>query len=152
METSGYIDAASYIECQQIQIYDGNQNQLYIGPRCSNNWDWIMLGHFSDAYCLTPYTDLDHENVLGLPYQPLSHTYNADGNNCLSCEEYVYKGGENDPANGHRTEMVKTMQMISNKMCEPVYSGAAKFESICGIDAFVQRNQDEQYYRNQVKN
>ncbi|KAL3906699.1 MAG: hypothetical protein SGILL_009168 [Bacillariaceae sp.] len=176
LENNGYVDAADYIECQQVEMNgnnngdnnenggedqendDANQNQLYIGPRCSNNGDRIMLGLFSDEECLTPYTDLDVEDALGseVSYQLLSHTYNADGNNCLSCKEYVYDGGDDDAANGNNNNQQDGNDQQDaddvNEMCEKVYDEAAKCESIYGIDAFVQGNREDRDYENQVEN
>mmetsp|Transcript_276 Transcript_276/g.457 ORF Transcript_276/g.457 Transcript_276/m.457 type:complete len:393 (-) Transcript_276:13-1191(-) len=156
LEANGYVDAADYLECQQLQMNnddDGNQNgndddnQLYIGPRCSNNGDRIMIGLFSDEYCLSPYTNVTAEEMLGynISYHLLSHTYNADGNNCLSCAE---TGDENDDNNGNDQQDADDV----NEMCERVYEGAGKCESIHGIDGFVQANREDQDYENQVEN
>ena len=173
LEANGYVDAADYIECQQLQMNnngdenqneaegqendDGNQNQLYIGPRCSSNGDRIMLGLFSDEDCLSPYTDMDVEDALGyqISYQLLAHTYNADGNNCLSCNENIYDGFDDDAvANGNNQQNGNDEQDADdvNEMCERVYGEAAKCESIYGIDAFVQVNREERDYENQVEN
>lgn len=167
LETNGYVNAADYLECQQVQMNnngdggeengqnqeagDDQNNQLYIGPRCSSNGDRIMLGLFEDEYCLTPYTKLSPEDVLGynISYQLLSHTYNADGNNCLSCKEYVDEDDEaNDQADANDQQDADDV----NEMCERVYGQAAKCESIYGIDAFVQSNREDRDYENQVMN
>lgn len=170
LEANGYIDAADYIECQQVQMNDNqneeagegdddrNQNQLYIGPRCSNSGDRILIGLFSDEDCLTPYTDISPEEALGynISYHLLSHTYNADGSNCLSCKEYVYDNGDDDAnGNGNNNQQDGNDQQDAddvNEMCERVYGDAAKCESIYGIDAFVQMNREEGTYENQVEN
>lgn len=175
LEANGYVNAANYLECQQVQVNNGNNNnnnqegdeqngdngedqqadddglQLYIGPRCSSNGDRIMLGLFDDEYCLTPYTNLSPEDVLGynISYQLLSHTYDADGSNCLSCKEYV---DENEEANNQADQNDQQDADDVNEMCERVYERAAKCESIYGIDAFVQSDREDKDYGNQAMN
>ena len=180
-EAYGYVDAANYIECQQIEMNnnnnngddavaaendegdqqnedDGNQFQLYIGPRCSSNGDQITLGLFSDEYCLEPYTELSPEDVLGynISYQLLSHTYDTNGNNCLSCKEYNENGNDDDANNGNQDDGNNGNDQQDaddvNEMCERVYGSAAKCESIYGIDGFVQGNREDGDYENQVEN
>jgi hypothetical protein len=95
LEARGYIDASDYVECQQLNIEngnDGNQNedekeeeqdggqeeqddgqgrrldenlQLYIGPRCSSSGKSIKIGVFADENCWEPVDDADVEELLG---------------------------------------------------------------------------------------
>jgi hypothetical protein len=166
LESNGYVSAADYLECQQVpmnnneegddaidqdQEADNGQLQLYIGPRCSNNGARIMLGLFEDEYCLTPYTKLSPEVVLGynISYDLLSHTYDASGSNCLSCKEYV---DEDEEANNQAAANDQQDADDVNEMCERIYEQAAKCESIHGIDAFVQSKREDNAYGNQVMN
>ncbi|KAG7364599.1 hypothetical protein IV203_037801 [Nitzschia inconspicua] len=172
MEANGYVNAANYLECQQVQMNSNNndneddnehgndaenqqryddQIQLFIGPRCSSNGDRIMLGLFEDEYCLIPYTALSAEDVLGynISYQLLSHTYDADGTNCLSCKENVDRDEEaNNQADGNDQQDADDV----NEMCEQVYNRAAKCESIYGIDGFVQSDREDKNLGNQAMN
>jgi hypothetical protein len=166
LAANGYVDAANYLECQQVQMNnnqndqedgqdqqaDDDQVQLYIGPRCSSNGDRIMIGLFEDQYCLTPYTEQTPEDVLGynISYHLLSHTYDADGSNCLSCKEYV---DENDDQADNQADANDQQDADDvNEMCERVYGQAAKCESIYGIDGFVQSKREDKDYGNQVMN
>lgn len=169
LAASGYVDAANYLACQQVNIQnfyydddgaaadnqdeadnqdggddDGYQLQLYIGPRCSSSGNRILLGLFWDQYCLKPYTEITPEEVLGynISYSMLQHTLSTDGTNCLSCEEQADDNNANDEADADYV----------NEMCEVVYADAAKCESIYGIDAFVQSNRADGNQENQVEN
>ena len=152
LENSGYVDAADYVECQALEMNNNNQAnngddefQLYIGPRCSQDGNRILIGLFTDENCLDPYTDEEPEDYLGakLSYHLLSHTYQRDGNVCLSCME--------DPEDENEADAED--EDLVNEMCEDVYNIAAKCESKNGLTGgFIQMNLDEGDYQNQVEN
>jgi hypothetical protein len=145
LEAMGYVDAAQYIECQQLDWADDDGLQLYIGPNCSSGGEKIQIGLFSDQNCWEPYTDLDVEEVLGakLSYHVMSHASVNDGNVCLSCQENDEDANEADQADYDDV----------NEMCENLYYAAAKCESTTGIQGgFIQVNREEQDYENQVEN
>jgi hypothetical protein len=119
-----------------------------------------LLGLFSDEHCSEPYTDLSPDNVLGynISYHLFSHTYDVNGNTCLSCKEYDNNGNydekddDDDNDGDHRNENDKQDADAVNEMCEQVYGSAAKCESIYGIDGFIQDNRQDGDYENQVEN
>ena len=174
LEANGYIDAANFIQCQKLQMNygddgagvdddggnaqgdqgrnrkldqagdDGNQLQLYIGPRCSRDGTRVLIGLFSDEDCLDPYTTADPEDFLGgkLSYHLMAHTSSNDGEYCLSCMESDEDANADDEADGDDV----------NQMCENLYNEAAKCESKYGLNGFVDKNREEGDYENQVEN
>ena len=154
LENSGYVDAANFVQCQQLEMNNANGNannngddgfQLYIGPRCSQDGNRILIGLFSDEECLDPYTDEDPEDYLGakISYHLLSHTYQENGSVCLSCMEDPDDENDGDAQDADYV----------NEMCEEVYNLAAKCESKNGLTSgFIQMNLDDGDYENQVEN
>jgi hypothetical protein len=155
LEATGYVDAANYIECQQLELNnddDQNDNQgdddgysMYIGPRCSADGDRVLLGLFSDEYCLEPYLYAEPEEYLNanISYHLLAHTTSNDGSVCLSCAE-----SDEDQENDNDQQDADDV----NEMCENVYNEAAKCESKYGIDGFIQVNREEEQFENQAEN
>jgi hypothetical protein len=164
LEANGKIDASNYLQCQKIQIDDGNDNDeddviVYIGPQCSQDSASILLGVFSDENCRVPTDSFDIATVLGATpsYHIVATTYSSTSNECLSCMEYA-DNNENQQADQWDNDQV-------NQMCERLYDEAAKCESDTGLDVgFIQtmRKQEQQnehennnnnmYYSNQVEN
>jgi hypothetical protein len=167
LATDGKVDASDYIQCQKVQIEDGNDNAeddviVYVGPRCSQDSSSILLGVYSDANCVVPTSSIDIETVLGATpsYHILANTYSSKDNQCLSCIENTDEN-ENVQADQWDDDNV-------NQMCEQLYDESAKCESDTGLDVgFIQtmRKQEEQnnnehgnnnnkymYYSNQVEN
>lgn len=153
LESSGYVDAANFVQCQKLDIDNGgngNNNgddevQLYIGPRCSQDGNRILIGLFNDEDCLDPYTDEDPEDYLGaqISYHLLSHTYQEDGTLCLSCMEDPDDENDGDAQDADYV----------NEMCEDIYNLAAKCESKNGLTGgFIQMNLEEGDFQNQVEN
>jgi hypothetical protein len=147
LEANGYVDAADYIECQQVVVQsdDDANNQLYIGPRCSKDSSEILIGLFTDEDCLEPYYDQEVEDVLGmkLSYHILASVQSNTDSTCISCKEDDSNGNENDAADYDDV----------NEMCENIYQTSGKCESIYGLDGgFVQMNRQEKDYENQVEN
>jgi hypothetical protein len=148
LEANGLIDAADYTTCQLWQPVEGNadgQPYYYVGPRC-NSGNSIDIGVFSDQNCWEPVDDVDIEDLLGakLSYHLLRHTSSSTDKVCLACAEGAYAAdADQDAADGDNV----------NEMCENLYDGAAKCESKTGLEnGFVQVNQAEQEYENQVEN
>jgi len=126
---------------------DGYEFQLYIGPRCSQSGNRVMLGLFYDQYCLTPFTDLKPEKVLGyeISYAMLQHTLATDGSNCLSCkeedEEDQQDANNNNNNNNNADANDRADADNVNEMCEVVYTDAGKCETKYGIEGgFIQTN------------
>lgn len=177
LEATGYVDAANYVQCQQLGNGDDNENNnnegeesaddenaaaaVYIGPRCSKSGTQIRIGLFSDANCLVPMNDLNITTVLGATpsYHLLANTYSTTDNYCLSCKEAADEDGNND---NHQNDQWDDDSV--NEMCENLYNGAAKCESETGLTAgFIQtvrneqdnnekENNGKQVYSNQVEN
>jgi hypothetical protein len=153
LEANGYVDASNYIECQQLELDNGDDDdendgdddfQLYIGPRCSSDGSKILIGLFSDEYCLEPYTEAEPEDYLGynISYHLLAHTNSNDGAYCLSCQESEEDKNQNDEDDADDV----------NEMCEELYGEAAKCESKYGLDGFIQDSREDGEYENQVEN
>ncbi|CAB9517137.1 expressed unknown protein [Seminavis robusta] len=148
LENNGYVDAAQFVECQELEYGDDDGLQLYIGPTCSSGGDKIAVGLFSDENCWEPYTDLDVEEVLGgkLSYHLLSHASKDEGTVCLTCLE------SNDDEDEQNDQDQADYDDV-NEMCENLYYAAAKCESKTGLEGgFVQTNREDQDYENQVEN
>lgn len=149
LEASGYVDAANYIQCQQLNIDKGEDDEeaviVYAGPRCSKSGTQIRIGLFADANCLVPIENLNITTVLGatLSYHLLANTYSTTDNYCLSCAENVDEEGDN-MNDKYDADNV-------NEMCEKLYNGAAKCESDTGLtNGFIQTARDrydEEYNR-----
>lgn len=164
LAANGYIDAANYIQCQMLEINNGNdagdanqngqarfledqndeQLELYIGPRCSNDGSKVLLGLFTDADCLEPYTEAEPEDFLNgrLSYHTMTHASSNDGTYCLSCMENNDNANEEDQADGDNV----------NEMCERIYDESAKCESKYGLYGFVDKNREEGDHENQIEN
>ena len=154
MATNGYVDASQYTTCTKTDYVgenndEGENQNVYVGPMCSNNGKSIVIGVFADQYCWEPILDLDPADVLGskLSYQLLDQVVSPsdDANNeCLSCLENSNDGNANDQADGD----------LVNEMCEDVYNAAAKCESIYGLETgFINTNRKEdKEFENQVEN
>ena len=148
LEANGYVDASNYIQCQQVNGGDDDNdggNAIYIGPKCSKTQNEIVIGLFTDAYCLEPYYDKDVEDVIGakLSYYILANIQSSDGSVCLSCAENADNQNQND-ANDYDNV---------NEMCEELYASSGKCESKYGLEGgFIQTNYDNGNYENQVEN
>jgi hypothetical protein len=167
LEANGKIDASDYLQCQKVQIEDGNDNDednviVYVGPQCSQDSASILLGVFLDENCLVPTSTIDIATALGATpsYHIVATTYTSTSNECISCMENVENNEENADADQWDSDQV-------NKLCERLYDEAAKCESDTGLDVgFIQtmRKQEEEnehnnnnnnnnnYYSNQVEN
>ena len=157
MEANGYIDASKYIQCQKLELNDGEEGrrlednqadeeqlQLYIGPRCSHDGSRVLIGLFTDDECLEPYTDAQVQSVLQgeLSYYKMAHTAGNTGAYCLSCKESDEDQNEADMADEDDV----------NEMCERVYDQSAKCESKYGLYGFVEKNREDRDFENQIEN
>ena len=161
----GYVDASQYIQCQQIDVVANNnaddegdgddeaeEQQLYIGPKCSANGRRIYIGLFTDEDCSVKYELPEHkttQDIIGfkLWYGTLSPAYDhtsSTSSGCMSCaEDRDGDGNQND--NNDADDV--------NEMCEELYAAAGKCESKHGISSgFVQTNREDGEYENQAEN
>ena len=163
MASNGYVDASQYSTCTKMDYVresnddqNGEHNQqnqqVYVGPMCTNNGQAIVIGVFADQYCWEPISDLNAEDVLGykLSYHILDQVVapsvdatSSTSNACLSCMENSNSENANDQADGDNV----------NEMCEDVYNAAAKCESIYGLETgFINMHRSDKVYENQVEN
>ena len=156
LEDNGYVDASEYIECNKADVegYDDDDMNIYIGPRCSSDGSKIYIDIFQDENCWEPLELPDGqtvEDVIGynISYHILKNTYSGDPSDCLSCAE------ERDDQNDDQNEDDEEDQDEDNinEMCEGLYDLSAKCESIHGIPyGLIQMNQEEEDDENQVEN
>jgi hypothetical protein len=152
----GYVDAANYVECQQLERQgdddnggEGDGTTLYVGPRCSYDGTKIVIGVFSDEYCVEPVSGANVEELLNakLSYHLFgSHMYSSnDSRVCLSCAEADDEEDQNENDQNDADDV--------NEMCENLYNSAAKCESKTGLEyGFIQTAKDNDQYENQVEN
>lgn len=166
---NGYVEASQYIQCQQIDVvannddndnagdeHEGNneaeQQQLYIGPKCSANGRRIYIRLFTDEDCSVKYELPEHKtmkDIIGfkLWYGTLSATYDhtsSTSSGCISCaEDRDGDGNQNDNSDADEV----------NEMCEELYDAAGKCETKHGIsEGFMQTNREDGNYQNQAEN
>ena len=164
MEANGYVDASQYIQCQQLggnnnegegeqeqggeqDAADDDASAIYIGPRCSDNGQRIIIGLFSDAYCEEPMSDMTVQEALGgapLSYHLLGHVGSASSTqSCLSCKE-------NGDANDNQNDQNDADDV--NEICEGLYDAAAKCETYTGIQyGFMQTARQNGQDENQLE-
>jgi hypothetical protein len=147
LEALGYVDASNYIECQKVQSKDNGddqQQQLYIGPLCSDGGSSVLIGLFTDKYCDVPYTGQTVEQVLDakISYHLISNSYSNDGSTCLSCKE----PDEDDKKKKDDKDQADLDDV--NQMCETLYTKAAKCESPNGLHIYFAQTSKEN--QNQV--
>lgn len=152
MEDYNYVDAADYIECQELDIAENDADdggdddedlQLYVGPRCSADGSRIVLDVFSDENCWELYEQggADVETLLGkqISYQFLKSSYSTSAENCVSCSED--DNIDDDKDNQDEDNVFE--------MCENIYEMSAKCETKHGFtNGYVKQNG----YDNQVIN
>jgi hypothetical protein len=158
MANYGYVNAAEYTECQQINYAtndDAGNAAMYVGPRCSSS-GMIVISLFSDDSCNTPVDTISVETALAakLSYilmKPSNGTGAA--NSCMSCKERT-NANDDDQNQARQNDKQDADDVV--EMCENVYNRAAKCESKTGIQVgFIQtKRQYEQQnggYDNQVE-
>ena len=127
MEANYYIDATTFINCQQIQE-DNGYGALYAGPMCASQGSKIKIGVFKDEDCMYLDTSKDVEDYLAdengngfkVSHALLKTVY--DDSECINCyEEYE---GDDDAGEGEVKEV-----------CTNLYAYAGKCESIHGFDS-----------------
>ena len=141
MEANYYIDATTFINCQQIQE-DNGYGALYAGPMCASRGSKIKIGVFTDEDCMYLDSSKDVEDYLAdengnqfrVSHALLKTVY--DETECISC--LADKEGDDDAAEDEAKEV-----------CENLYATAGKCEQIHGFDSGV-----SSYYAadNQEKN
>mmetsp|Transcript_2114 Transcript_2114/g.2866 ORF Transcript_2114/g.2866 Transcript_2114/m.2866 type:complete len:426 (+) Transcript_2114:109-1386(+) len=143
MEANYYIDATTFINCQQIQE-DNGYGALYAGPMCASQGSKIKIGVFSDENCMYLDSSKDVENYLAdedgnafkISHALLKTVYDAD--ECISClAEY---DGDDDAAEDEALEV-----------CQNLYATAGKCETTHGFDNGISSNYYNDAY-NQLEN
>lgn len=142
MEANYYIDATTFINCQQIQE-DNGYGALYAGPMCASRGSKIKIGVFTDEDCMYLDSSKDVEDYLadedGNGYK-VSHALLKtvyDDSECIECVD-AYEG-DDDAGQDENLEL-----------CANLYAEAGKCESIHGFN-----NGMSAYYAsdsNQMKN
>jgi hypothetical protein len=128
------------LECTMIyDPADDNKEALYAGPVCVNSGKKIKIGVFSDPDCL--FLDSNKEvddylvdangNSMKLIYALLKSTYL---DTCISCQEpqaAAAAEGEEQEENQRGNDRDDVDNVI--EMCEALYNGAAKCETLLDI-------------------
>jgi hypothetical protein len=146
MEANYYLDATSFVKCQELKAADDDGAALYAGPICASQGAKIKIGVFTDEDCMFLDSSKDVENYLSdedgngmkLSHALLKTTYSST--DCISCVEDV--DGDDDAAKA----------AAGNKeVCTELYESAAKCESKHGFTGLSSANQ---YYQsaNQISN
>jgi len=168
-EGNGYVDAADYIECQQLNSGgdddgDDNANAIYVGPMCSSSGTSITIGLFADQYCSVPLQDgSSAEELLGGTLIYDSFPQSDESGSCFSCRENLddeQQANDDQAVENNNDDADANDRMDGddvNQMCEELYDRAAKCESPTGLQGgFIQndRQEGEEYddYENQVRN
>mmetsp|Transcript_12046 Transcript_12046/g.15692 ORF Transcript_12046/g.15692 Transcript_12046/m.15692 type:complete len:416 (+) Transcript_12046:88-1335(+) len=146
MEENGYMDAAEFTECQQLDYEDNYGNVYYAGPMCASSGSRIKIGIFTDEECSNYDDSKDIENYMKnddgysmkLSYHLLKQTF-AEGEMIASCLQ------EDEEQNNGDDEKEAEV----NEVCEELYEAAGKCESSHG---FEQGIVDYENYDNQVRN
>mmetsp|Transcript_14679 Transcript_14679/g.18595 ORF Transcript_14679/g.18595 Transcript_14679/m.18595 type:complete len:425 (+) Transcript_14679:206-1480(+) len=128
MEANYYIDATTFINCQQIQEEDEYYGKaaLYAGPMCASQGSKIKIGVFTDEDCMYLDSSKDVEDYLAdedgngfkVSHALLKTVY--DESECIDC--LADKEGDDDAAE----DEVKDV-------CANLYASAGKCESIHGF-------------------
>jgi len=141
MEANYYIDATTFINCQQIQE-DNGYGALYAGPMCASRGSKIKIGVFTDEDCMYLDNTKDVEDYLadedGNGYK-VSHALLKtvyDDSECIECVD-AYEG-DDDAGQDENLEL-----------CANLYAEAGKCEGIHGFSGGMSN-----YYQdsNQIKN
>mmetsp|Transcript_27552 Transcript_27552/g.51048 ORF Transcript_27552/g.51048 Transcript_27552/m.51048 type:complete len:413 (-) Transcript_27552:121-1359(-) len=146
MEENGYMDAAEFTECQQLDYEDNYGNVYYAGPMCASSGSRIKIGIFTDEECSNYDESKDIENYMKnddgysmkLSYHLLKQTF-SEGECIASCLQ------EDEEQNNGDDEKEAEV----NEVCEELYEAAGKCESSHG---FEQGIVDYENYDNQVRN
>lgn len=118
-------DLQEYLECTEIEdqnengnveYYNGEPVQYYVGPKCSSDGERVNLGVFTDEFCTKVASDSKYYEYTGvsLPYSSTSIV----AEDCVACGESNGDDGE--------VEM--------SELCMASYEPAAKCESKLSIN------------------
>eukprot|EP00814_Leptocylindrus_danicus_P016828 CAMPEP_0116011432 /NCGR_PEP_ID=MMETSP0321-20121206/4565_1 /TAXON_ID=163516 /ORGANISM="Leptocylindrus danicus var. danicus, Strain B650" /LENGTH=364 /DNA_ID=CAMNT_0003480665 /DNA_START=44 /DNA_END=1135 /DNA_ORIENTATION=- len=130
-----YLNAADYIECQQVSEFDDG-TPVYAGPRCSSDGSSIRIAAFEDQNCWYPMKDVDLKTVLGSSISHHLFQFAAfSSRSCIDCSSDDDDGNVNDT-------------------CEYMYSVSGKCETKHGfLDGLLADYEaDDQIYENQLAN
>ena len=129
MEANYYIDATTFINCQQIRE-DNGYGALYAGPMCASRGQKIKIGVFTDQDCMYLDSSKDVEDYLAdengnqfrVSHALLKTVY--DESECIDC--LADKEGDDDAAANEAKEV-----------CANLYATAGKCEKVHGFDTGV---------------
>merc|ERR1719203_2038147 len=133
MEDNGYVDATNFIQCQQLGEQDDG-TAYYAGAMCSSSGERIKIGVFSDEDCSQYEKNLSADDYLDakLSYGLLKHVYSTEGVSCVKPNWEVQEENEDEEQNEEEEEEEEEEVEI-NQMCQELYQGAGKCESIHGF-------------------
>jgi len=135
MESNYYLDATSFVSCQQISDQTDDSVALYAGPLCASQGAKIKIGVFTDQYCMFLDSSKDVENYLTdgngngmkLSHALLKTTYTTS--DCISClADY---DGDDDAGKSSAG---------NKEVCTTLYEYAAKCESYHGFEGISSNN------------
>lgn len=140
MEANYYIDATTFINCQQIQEENDDGAALYAGPMCASRGSKIKIGVFTDEDCMYLDTSKDVEDYLadedGNGYK-VSHALLKtvyDETECIDC--LADKDGDDDAAEDEAREVCANLYATAGK-CEGIHG------FVSGIEGYYQADNQE---------
>jgi hypothetical protein len=140
MEANYYVDATTFINCQQLQDNGDDGVALYAGPMCASQGSKIKIGVFTDEDCMYLDNSKDVEDYLAdedgnqvkVSHALLKTVY--DDSECISC--LADKDGDDDAAEDEVRDV-----------CENLYEAAGKCEKdhgfSDGLDNYVQNANED---------
>jgi hypothetical protein len=129
--------------CAQSEALDGYGNQLYVGPKCSENGEQINLGVFTDEFCTESYSSEIFAKYYGgttLPYQD----ENIVAENCISCKQIEMDNGYYQGA--EVTEICEETYPASAK-CEENIASSLSYPVTAGCEYIKNIKLYERYYK-----
>jgi len=139
MEDNGYLDAADYIECQQVYENENTGMVYYAGAICASSGSRIKIGLFYDEDCSIMDESADIESYLKnddgynmkLSYHLLKQVFPEDAcvADCLQVDEDE-NDDNNDDGDGDEEEQEKE----TAEVCQQLYEAAGKCEDAHGFD------------------
>mmetsp|Transcript_36439 Transcript_36439/g.54413 ORF Transcript_36439/g.54413 Transcript_36439/m.54413 type:complete len:411 (-) Transcript_36439:104-1336(-) len=150
-EELGYVDAAEYVECQQMGEAGDDGSAYFVGPICAESGAEIKIGVFTDEFCSifakdgTSLSDLveaeyadENDANAAVPQLTYHNLEKVSGDSCISC---LVEPEEDADANEAPE---------AQEVCQQLYEEAAKCETPYGFDGVLSSGDEE--YANQAAN
>lgn len=150
-EEQGYVDAAEFLECNQMGEADDDGSAYYVGPICAESGSEINIGVFTDEFCSifakdgTSLSDLieaeyadENDANAAVPQLTYHNLEKVSGDSCISC--LVEPEADADANEAPEAQEV----------CEQLYEEAAKCETPYGFDGVLSSGAED--YANQAAN